>query len=239
MFGFLKSGQSQTSPDIGAQDVAQQYAYYAYMGEGVTTFVDEDGELQVIPYTGTPPWGEPDMYADGFENIAPIDPPWPEQAQADMLHGAIHDKPYPDGYDIGEWVNPSNPGVPNLGPVNDQAPISARSAMVHHYPSDEQGWGMDPAVLLPRYPQSQNTNPFYAIWTHRRNGQYEFNSAGLPFGEYSALNVELQWQGRRRLGTHSRLVDNPAPVPYSDTVPVGGSAGPLGYLPDAYDEAVY
>jgi hypothetical protein len=146
------------------------------------------------------------------------------------------------GYRIQGWVNPSNPGVPNLGPVNEQPFYSGHSQITVPNPSAEQGWGLDPAVLLARFPHSEGVNPFYSVGRYRRNGSLDFNASGLPFGHVTAGRVQqLTVASRQRSSVHRRLVDNPQPVPYSSTVPVGGSAGPIPFynlVPD-HDEGIY
>ena len=217
---------------------------FGVLAEGVVQYVDpETGEIERIPYTGTPPFGEADLGVAVTEE--PILPAAPNPTlEMDLLHEQVHGTPFstPDGrgYDIEQWQNPSNPGIPNLGPVEGDTGTLARDAVVHHYQSDEQGWGMDPAVLLPRYPVSEGLFPGYSIGTHRRMGDLEWLPDMMPFGDRALTNVELQYQLRRKVSAvHGKLVDNPQAVPYSSTVlPVPGQAGPLNLVPEA-DEAIY
>lgn len=211
---------------------------YGTQGIGVQQF-PVDGEFQAIPNTGTPPFGEPVLYDETSELPFPVDPPFSTAREDDFLHEQINGTPW-HGYEIGEWVNPSNPGIPNLGPPNVQDFQSGHSQIAPHNPSAEQGWGLDPAILQARYPHSENINPFYATGTHRRNGALEFSSQGLPFGSVTQQHVQAQSAVTRGRSTvHQRLADNPIAVPYSSTVvPVPGNAGPMNLIPAA-DEGIY
>jgi hypothetical protein len=212
---------------------------YGTTGLGQTVYIDEHGEVQQVPFILTPPFGEPGMYDaaldapgdDDWNSGAPADPPFNWQQQQDAIHEWIHGTPW-DGIDLGEWVNPQNPGIPNLGPVNEQPFQSAHTNAVPHNSSVEQGWGLDPAILYPRRPNVQNTNPYYALGTFRRMGGLAWQVPGIPFGSVTQQHVESRWGPFRRASTtHEKLVDVPANVPYSSTVPVHGQAGPVEILP--------
>lgn len=224
---------------MGQPTVLYPQSALGTQGSGVRQFADADGNVQAIPYTGTSPFGEPAMHPDGYELPYPVDPPIDVAGEDELLHEQMHGVPW-HGYEIQVWVNPSNPGIPNLGPVNEQDFQSGHSQIVVHNPSAEQGWGLDPAILLPRFPHSENVNPFYARGTMRRNGQFIFTNAGLPFGMMTQQNVQaLSAQTRQRSTVHSKLADVPAMVPYSATVvPVHGQAGPMNLVP-AEDVGVY
>lgn len=227
---------------------------YGTLGDGTLTYVDELGDIQVIPDTQTPPYGEPpmvgpldgdpDMGGDEFAN--PIFGPdvggptfGPIGDDTETIHEEIHGTAQPRGYAIEDWQNPSNPGIPNLGPINDQPAMTAATSARHHFQSDEQGWGLDPAILHPRFPHSENVFPGYGQAVRKRNGTLEVSSFDLPYGQFSAINWELQYQEMRRASSlHGRLFDTPTPVAYSDTVPVGGQAGPFNLIPEG-DEGVY
>lgn len=211
-------------------------AVYGTLGSGVDRF-QADGDFQAIPNRTTPPLGEPPLYDEAEEPVYPLDPPINTAAEDELLHAQMHGAPW-RGYRIQGWVNPSNPGIPNLGPVNDQPYVSGHSQITVPNPSAEQGWGLDPAILLARYPHSEGVNPFYATGRHRRNGQMEFTASGLPFGNIVA-DQTLTAVSRGRSTTHQRLADTPASIPYSSTVPVGGSAGPIPNLVPDHDEAIY
>lgn len=215
---------------------------YGTLADGVYQYADDMGEIQAIPNTRTPPYGEPVLNVDGYESPYPVGQPIDTDAEDEALHQQINGPSggwASHGYDIGEWVNPSNPGIPNLGPVNQQPVQSGHSQIVIPNPAAEQGWGLDPAIVNSRYPHSENTNPFYGYARYRRNGSLEFNSTGIPLNG-GALNIELQRSMTQRRSTvHQRLADVPASVPYSSTVPVGGSAGPLALVPNTEDEAIY
>lgn len=207
------------------------------LGAGVGQFSDGE-EFQAIPWTGTSPYGEAALYAESEEAPYPTDPRIDPAGEEEFLHDQMYGVPWHTYYLAG-WVNPSNPGIPNLGPPNEQDNQSGHSQIVVHNPSAEQGWGMDPAILVARYPHSEGVNPFYARGTHRRNGALEFTSAGLPFGSMTQQSVQMQTVlTRRRSTVHRRLADNPMAVPYSSTVPVHGQAGPMNLIPEA-DEGVY
>lgn len=199
------------------------------------------GEIQQVPYTGTSPFGEPPLLES-----PQIDPSIPPEAHANFrphedeifLHDQIHGTPW-HGYYIQAWVNPDNPGIPNLGPVNEQPFQSAHTNAIVHNPSAEQGWGMDPAIVLPRYPHVQNTFPQYARGTRRRMGDLEWEPEWMPFWDVTQQNVALQQGAQHRASSlHGMLSDIPPAVPYSSTVPVYGNAGPLDILPEAVD-AIY
>jgi hypothetical protein len=211
-------------------------------GTGVRQFISADGDIQAIPNRRTPPYGEPDLYAETVELPYPVDPPINTGYEDELLHEQMHGVPW-HGYRIQEWQNPSNPGVPNLGPVNDQPFVSGHSQITVPNPAAEQGWGMDPAVLLPRFPHSENVFPGYSAGRYRRNGQLEFSASGLPFGALTQQHVQaLTARTRQRSSVHVRLADNPQPVPYSSTItPVGGQAGPMAlYAVLPYeDEGIY
>lgn len=217
---------------------------YGTLGEnGVMFAVDPNtGEIEQVPYTGTSPYGEPALFqspevpaAIPFEANQRID----VAAEDEFLHEQLHGTPW-HGYEILEWVNPENPGIPNLGPPNEQDFQSGHTSIVVHNSSAEQGWGMDPALLVARYPKVQNTNPFYATGTHRRNGEFPWAVAGLPFADLTQQNVQLSHVGRRRTSSvHGKLADIPPFVPYSENVvPVQGNAGPLNLIPDGA-EGIY
>lgn len=222
-------------------------ALYGTQGVGVWQEPDVDtGEFEGVPYRRTPPFGEPDPYpapeALDPGEISPADPPINTALEDDLLHEQMHGSHH-RGYYIDRWQNPSNPGVPNLGPVNDQPFVSGHSQIGIPNPSAEQGWGLDPAILLSRFPHSENVFPGYSAGRFRRNGSLEFTSAGIPFGTLTAQTVQLQtvMAGRQRSSVHVRLADNPQGVPFSSTVvPVGGSAGPIPYhVPVAEDDGIY
>lgn len=228
------------------------YSYDGTLGDGTLTYVDELGDIQVIPDTRTPPWGE-DSPETGPADAGsqwgdptwgpstPVNPgPIDSGQQYDEDHEAIHGTAQPRGYDIEAWQNPSNPGIPNLGPINQQPAVSARFSVVHHYQSDEQGWGMDPAIINPRFPHSENVFPGYGQGTRKRNGTLEVSSIDYPYGTNTAEVWELQYQELRNASRlHARLVDNPQPVPFSSTVPDSIAAGAVISQELGYDEAVY
>lgn len=211
--------------------------YGSTLGDGVNQFTDPTGEIEAVPYTGTPPYGEPPLWEATEPAPWPVDPPFDSTWEDDYLHEQIHGAPN-RGYDIEVWVNPSNPGVPNLGPANAPSGQTGHTQNILPDPAAEQGWGLDPAIVNARYPNVQGANPYYASGTYRRNGQLDFNSDGLPLNG-GALDIELQNQLRyQRSTTHGRLADVPQSVPYSSVVPVGGQAGPLAIIPEG-DEAIY
>lgn len=223
--------------------VATPLSNYGTHGEpGIGFSIDPiTGSIEQVPYTRTAPYGEGPLI-----EAAQIDAGLPPDAHANFrpgdeevfLHEAIHGTPW-HGYDIQEWVNPTNPGIPNLGPVNEQPFQSAHTSAVQHNPSAEQGWGMDPAILLPRYPKVTNTNPAYARGTRRRMGDLEFDPESLPFWNVTGQNRAFQQAGQHRSSSmHGKLADIPAAVPFSSTVPVYGNAGPFDILPDAV-QAIY
>lgn len=220
------------------------HALEGTLGAGQRQFVGDEGEFQGMPYRGTPPFGEPVLNDEFDEAVWPIDPPIDPAYEDAYLHGQMHGTPW-HGYFIQGWVNPSNPGIPNLGPVNEQPFYSGHSQITVPNPSAEQGWGMDPAVLLPRFPHSEGVNPFYSSGRYRRNGQLEFNSAGIPFGSVTQQRVQALTIGtRNRSSVHDRLADFQPGVPYSSTiVPVGGQAGPqalYAYAPlPTEDDGIY
>ena len=91
------------------------------LGEpGVAWGVAPDGtyggglDVQQVPNTRTPPYGEAPLWtADQGLVAEPITPPFDAQKEKDAQHEWIHGTPW-KGYDLGEWVNPDNPGIPNL-----------------------------------------------------------------------------------------------------------------------------
>lgn len=207
------------------------------LGAGVIYDLDQYGEIQAIPYTGTPPFGErplrqatlddqPEQAGDAtYQRVS-------DRAAETFLHDQINGVPW-HGYAIEEVVNGANPGIPNLGPINEQ-PFQSGHTQVHvDNPSSEQGWGLDPAVLYARYPRSDGANPCYAMGTHRRNGTLDWQAPGVPFSDWTNTNWQLQWQLRRQSGTHQRVVDPTTGIPFVSTVPVSGQAGPLELIPDA------
>lgn len=216
------------------------------LGAGSQTYVDpsagayEAGDFEKIPNRRTPPYGEPPLNWEPEEHPYPSDPPINVLSEDEFLHEQMHGLPW-RGYVIQEWVNPSNPGIPNLGPVNDQPVQSGHTQITVNNSSAEQGWGMDPAILLARYPHSENVNPTYALGTHRRNGQLEYVNDGLPVAAVSANRVQLLTRAtRQRSTTHVKLVDNPGMIPYSASMIPTGGAQPLALnvIPDA-DDGVY
>lgn len=226
------------------QITADPNSVYGTLGEPGIGFAINPmtGDIEQVPYTGTSPYGEPAMF---------LSPEVPEAVPADahqridvaredaFLHDQLHGTPW-HGYRIEEWVNPENPGIPNLGPVNEQDFQSGHTSAVVHNASAEQGWGMDPAILHARYPKVENTNPFYATGTRRRNGELAWFVPGLPFSDVVQQRVQLQHAGRRRTSSvHGKLADIPAFVPYSENrVPVPGNAGPMNILPEG-TEGIY
>lgn len=232
-----------TAPDLATADP------YGTLADGIYTYIDSDGELQAIPNTGTPPFGEPVLNTEleledpiAGAPVAPVDPPLALSAEEDFLHEQLHGAPW-HGYHGDANVNPANPGIPNLGPVGEQPYMSAHTSALIHNSSAEQGWGLDPAILLPRYPQAQGVNPYYRnLGTHRRMGDLEYVPTAVPFGDLTQQNVQLQWQLRRRVSqSHGAQVDNPPPMSYAERVghvPVHGQAGPLNLVPET-DIGIY
>jgi hypothetical protein len=203
---------------------------YGTTGLGQSVFYDEFGDIQAIPYNVTPPYGEPAIrQANPGEDpnltlfSAPPDPPFNSAQEDQMLHEWVHGTPW-HGIDLGEWVNPTNPGIPNLGPVNDQPFQSAHTNAVPHNASAEQGWGMDPAILYARYPKVQSTNPYWSMGAFRRMGGLAWWVPGIPFGSMTQGEVQAWWASQKRTGTHARLVDVPPNVPFSATVPIAHQA---------------
>jgi hypothetical protein len=220
---------------------------YFTQGTGVLTYIDpETGDIEAIPNTATPPWGE-DQWLGAAPVPSPIggeddnwlgDPPPDSQAEQAAQEFWIEDGRAWHGYQADLGVNPQNPGVPNLGPANVQDFQTGDSQIVRHVPAAEQGWGLDPAILVPRFPHVENTNPYWDSFAHRRMGDLEWVPQDMPFGDLTAQNVELYWRGYKRPSRlHGRLVDQPPAIPYSYQVPVG-QAGPLDLIPVG-DEAVY
>lgn len=195
-------------------------------------------DAQQVPWTGTPPYGEPPLYNENFDlnddqvTPNPTTPPFNTAQERDAQHEWIHGTPW-HGYDIQEWVNPQNPGIPNLGPVNIQPFESSHTNAMPHNASAEQGWGLDPAILYPRRPNVQNTNPYWSMTQFRRMGGLAWNVPGIPFGDVTQQRPQAYAAGRRRPSfTHNRLSDVPPNVPFSSTVPVYGNAGPIDILPE-------
>jgi hypothetical protein len=168
---------------------------------------------------------------DGIAQV-PVEPPVNTKAERQAQHEWIHGTPW-KGYDLEEWVNPENPGIPNLGPVNDQPFYSGHTNAVPHNASAEQGWGLDPAILYPRFPKVQNTNPFWSVGAFRRMGGLAWAAPGIPYGDVTQKDGQAYAAARRRPSyTHGKLSDIPSNVPYSSTVPVGGATGGPNILPD-------
>lgn len=213
------------------------------LGYGVYQGVNLDSlEFEGVPYRPTPPYGEQPMYNDVDVLPYPIDPPVDQALVDDMLHEQMHGAPARDTYVIQRWVNPSNPGIPNLGPISDTPWESGHSQITVLNPSLEQGWGMDPAIVNPRYPISEGVNPYYASGTHRRNGQLPWTSAGVPLQLTTQGAQTITNLTRNRSTVHQQLVDNPGYVPYSATITPagGGGAGPvaMNMIPHE-DEGIY
>lgn len=224
----------------------------------------EPYEYEVIPYTGTPPAGEGDLESAasyGGDNTGVYmgsDPDygWPGSVEPPQL-ATIRDQlelaeaeqsglGQPRTIVLEEWVNPINPGVPNLGPVNEQNYQDGDSQIVRHVPSHEQGALLDPVLLQSRFPHVENTNPYYNEYgQYRRNGEVEYvPAAEMPWGRMEAMNWQLQFADRMMFSgqSHGKLADVPASVPYSSTqLPTPGQAGPFGFASDlvAGDEAYY
>lgn len=204
------------------------------LGGGLITEVDVYGNIQAFSYTGTPPYGELPLHdetvSDADQGIAPI----PRVTDAQMetfLHEQIHGTPW-HGYDIQHVVNGDNPGIPNLGPVNEQDFQSGHTQITVENSSAEQGWGMDPAILYARFPRSDGANPDYASGIHRRNGTLDWDAPGIPFSQFTQGQSQLQWQLQRRSGQHTRVIDPATGVPFVEVVPVYGQAGPIPELPN-------
>lgn len=205
--------------------------------------VDGVGGISQVQIDGTPPYGEPVLYVDQIQAIyrdsIMIDPTTEEE----IIHRWIHDafpNTAPDSPITGKYqVGPDNPGIPNLGPPNRQLGQSGHSQNIVPNPSAEQGWGLDPAILIPRFPRSVGDNRYYArLSGYRRNGSMDIVVA--PPG------VDFVTQGKRqaifgptrfRSQTHKRLVDIPASVPYSANQPIGPTVF-INTLPDGV-EAIY
>jgi hypothetical protein len=204
----------------------------------VPTTVDAYGDVQTIPYTGTPPWGEP--VAHVIPEQAAFGNPWDSVTaiyaggatmidtalEDDLLHAWIHDAgpnygtDYPNGS-----INSDNPGVPNLGPPNEQLYQSSHTSAVQHNSSAEQGFGMDPAILVARFPRTAGDNPYHGLWTHKRNGQYEYVPDPAKLHTVTQGTWQAQWQKVIRVSSmHARLVDVPQSVPFSQTVRLGGGS---------------
>jgi hypothetical protein len=239
-------------------------------GAGVYQYIDPySGEWQAVPYTGTPPLGpgqgtpsggpgeapletsdyggETDPYAaydgelTGYDYMGAGAIPQDQQAQ---LHAQIHGVGQPRGYILEEWVNPANPGVPNLGPPNEQANQNGRTAITRHISSEEAGFLLDPAVWPSRFPHVEDPNPRWNMGQFHRYGQYKYlPEMNLEWGSFTGLAYELQFAERKMasaIQAHRRISDIPPSVPYSATVPQAGQAGPYNLVPvDTEQEAIY
>lgn len=193
------------------------------------------GGLDSYPDHGTAPEGEMPLietqHEPGTAPVTIVQEITPDASEV-FLHEQVHGVPW-DGYDLGEWVNPSNPGIPNLGPPNEQDFQSGHTSAIVHNQSLEQGAMLDPAILVTRYPKSENVNPFYATGSWRRNGTFIPAIGDLPFGQLTQGSRQMQAMGRRRVSVvHGRVADVPVAVPFSSNrIPVGGNAGPMNILP--------
>ncbi len=222
----------------------------ATRGAGVLQYVDQDGEPQAIPVTQSsfypaPLWSAEeisevnDEFAETGLSPYVVDPPVNLHATEERTHEQIHG-PVPPLVEKPWTVNPWNPGVPNLGPEHEQPAFTSRTQVVPHVQSEEQGWGMEGRVAEERFPLVQGPNPYYNFWAWRRNGALDFSSEGVPFGRVTNAGVQaIEELRRNRSSVHQRVVDNPASVYFSETVPVEGQAGPIPEPLSVHDEAIY
>jgi len=201
--------------------------------------VDSVGGISQVQIDGTPPYGEPVLYP-----VLPSDPgqPWDSvsaiyrdsvmidhASEEAMLHHQAHDAlgqgtpavRYPL---TGKYaVLPTNPGIPNLGPPNRQANQSGHTSIIVHNPSSEQGWGLDPAILTPRFPRAAGDNRYYArLSGYRRNGSMDVlvsppQIAWVTQGKRMSLFARL----RQASKMHGALADVSPSVPFSANQPIG------------------
>jgi hypothetical protein len=191
--------------------------YYGY-AQPAENYVDTDGNVVTLQApVQTPPGGE---FPIDIASVAPhhVEPAFNPQIDEQITEEGINGNKF-EGY-VDEWVMPSNPGIPNLGPVNQQAPLGGHSSSQVLDPSLEQGYGMDLATVLPRYPHVEGANPFHGQYLQKRGGSWAVTD---PSSETSLLQAQtqqgqksaLQWKniiGRRE---HGVVVPVPATVPYS------------------------
>src|SRR5581483_2117622 len=191
----------------------------ATRGAGVLQYVDQDGEPQAIPVTQSSFYPAPIWSA---EEISEVNDEFAETG----LSPYVVDPPV------------------NLHATeereHEQPAFTSRTQVVPHVQSEEQGWGMEGRVAEERFPLVQGPNPYYNFWAWRRNGALDFSSEGVPFGRVTNAGVQaIEELRRNRSSVHQRVVDNPASVYFSETVPVEGQAGPIPEPLSVHDEAIY
>ena len=217
--------------------------------------VDSVGGISQAQPDGTPPFGEPVLYP-----VRAIDPgnPWDSvtaiyrdqvmidhAAEESVLHHQIHDAlgqatpatRYP--LTGKERVNPTNPGIPNLGPPNRQANQSGHTSIIVHNASAEQGWGLDPAILVPRFPRATGDNRYYArLSGYRRNGSMDVVVAPPQIAVVTqGARMSLFARLRQTSTVHGALADVAPSVPWSSNQPIGPSIFVNTLPPDV--EAIY
>ncbi len=221
--------------------MANQPPNYQPAYGSVLTYIDDFGNVIVEPVTPTPPGGEyysEEAYA-GAEGSDYTQPPIDMQLDALYNNAAIYDVLF-EGYAL-EWVNTQHFGIPGLGPVEQGVRQSGHSAAIIMDPTEEQGWGMDPAIVTPRYPVTQNFNPFRSQYTERRFGNYAFQPNPPSYGATVASgganydHVQLQWAKLTRNRHHGVVVEVPPTVPFSAISAQNDYGNTLGNLmPDQH-----
>jgi hypothetical protein len=127
------------------------------------------------------------------------------------------------------WVNVQQYGPTGYGPYNDQTNFqTGHSQNIVSNPASEQGWGVGPARRWAHYPIEESVNPFRNATTHLRNGQLPWVTADSSYYERTQLAWEQQWAPLKRRSPVAPVVQVPASVPFTQTVPTWGG-GPVGH----------
>lgn len=194
------------------------------------------GELGLVPYEQTPPWDEYGLWDAYIEApVPPVD--LREQGEAEALITA------PAGYsayDLGlAWDNDPQYGWPPPGAPNEQPFMSGHTQIVVHDPTDEQGWGQDPAFAWPaRYPHMEGHNPYYGMGIARRNGSWPVAKNPLYYTEVMEQVRNMSFRRYQRTGRHGVIVAGyPSVTNTANTFPVQ-QAGPYSTFDYPTDEGV-
>lgn len=133
-------------------------------GGHATSIGDEPG---LVPYRGTPPWGEPPAYEQFDAGVLPASEI--EMSPSEDLHARINLAFGHDALHL-DWYNDPQFGWPPPGAPNVQDFQSGHTQVIVQNQAAEQGALTDPAFIWPRYPHMENHARAYNWGTARRNG---------------------------------------------------------------------
>lgn len=117
-------------------------------------------------------------------------------------------------------VNPREFGPTGWGDWNEQQFQSGHTNNLVTNPSSEQGFGVGPERKWGHYPSPDNPNPFRLSNTLFRNGGDTYSTMVYrpEIRSYWAMSQQ-QELGTHKYQARSGVVEQPASVPYVETVP--------------------